>query len=258
MTEYGPEYPKLEAAMKKHDSDAVYRELEGIVKHEGSVYTMGNRAPDGSISLQVSDMQGEPYPFMLTSPEHFVSIPGVSLIALKSIRQLLDTLFADDSTLGGLAINAYTDGFFMPKYGIADIIKRSRQGTWKAGIPDNYSQCDLMSKPDLLQFAVETLCENCMESRGLRPYDTKNLDSDTVLLLAKRGSEDVQIAVQAAVAPSIPELNNSLVQKLRASGANECYYASLSFGSADEQRFYAKLALRGDGYHCRFTGLEKV
>ena len=102
--------PSIEIAIQERNQDKILDSVYEIIKENSEIYTIGVPEPDGKISLGCTDVKGEEYLILITSPEHFRNDGVNSLVACKHISQVLDPMFGK-SKCGGLAINPFTDGY---------------------------------------------------------------------------------------------------------------------------------------------------
>lgn len=134
------------------------------------------------------------------------------------------------------------------------------KGKWGKGIPA-YQEEDLMTKQDLFDFAQEVVWENEVESKGYEVLAANNYLDKLPHMVLKKDNQIYFILVEAAIAPDQPALDPrrkaNLLNQARKFDAI-CYYASVGFGSLDEVRFKASLALKGDGYYANYIGLQLV
>ena len=129
---------------------------------------------------------------------------------------------------------------------------------WGKGIP-NYKQEDLMSKEEIYDFALEAVCN--YESKQHKIISVSpNLNSIPSIVMEIEGKLSF-VLVEADIVPNIPTLDSRkkmlFINHSKNFDAN-IYYASVSFGSKDAERFEKSIALKGDGYYCRYLGLEKI
>ncbi len=131
---------------------------------------------------------------------------------------------------------------------------------WGRGIP-KYTDADLMTPWELQSFAIETLPAY---EDSIKSYEMLSLcDNPSVVpsLVFIKDDRFHLVHVKACIAPNKPELTERERHALRtlASIFNaDCMWAGFSFGASDPDRFAAGLALKGDGFYCKYTGLNSV
>lgn len=135
-------------------------------------------------------------------------------------------------------------------------IKTKRLGN---GIPE-YDKSDLMSDNEVFDFGIEVIRNYLKENGFSIKIEIPNSDS-VINFLVNKDKITYAIFVKTDIAPNIPNMN----EKERKNLCNEAskkdavpLFASVGFGSVDSERFKAGLALRNDGYYCRFNGFEEI
>ena len=100
-----------------------------------------------------------------------------------------------------------------------------------------------------------------MEPNGYEVLSATNYLDKLPNMALKKDNQIYFILVEGAIAPNQPALDPQrkavlLQQALKFDAI--CYYASVAFGSHDEDRFNASLALKGDEYYSNYIGLQLV
>lgn len=130
---------------------------------------------------------------------------------------------------------------------------------WGEGIP-KYKETDLMTPEDIHDFGVEVVA-GCLKRDGYKILEYNPTYGVFPSIVAENEDEVVAVIVQSDIAPNIPKLK--LTDKFGIMGyctgfSTKPCFASVSFGSVDPERFDKSIALIGDGFHARFTGLEYI
>lgn len=134
-----------------------------------------------------------------------------------------------------------------------------KEEKWGAGIPD-YTGEDLMTEEDVHEFACRVVAGD-LENSGYEIHAFNPVFGSYPSVIAENKEEVIAVIVNGAVSPKIPKLK--LTDKLGIIGYSNGYptkpcYASVSIGSIDSERFEKSLALKGDGYLVRYTGVEYI
>ncbi|MCR5113837.1 MAG: hypothetical protein K6A63_07865 [Acholeplasmatales bacterium] len=131
---------------------------------------------------------------------------------------------------------------------------------WGAGIPKYRSQ-DVLSLPELQEYAVNVMVET--ESRNQKfVCFSKDYDIRTgVSVTGKVDNSLFYVMVRSAVQPETVEMTdferNVLIAKSFAYG-QACYFASVTVGSKDPERFAKGLLLWNDEYNINYSGMKYV
>lgn len=133
---------------------------------------------------------------------------------------------------------------------------------WGEGIPV-YGRKDVLSEEDLLSMAIDLVAEQEITEKGYElTASSYNPDSIPNLVFRKEKDGKYQfIAVKAAVSPNVPDLDPQLHGIMLAQAAKfdaRAWFAAVSFGSEDRERFEKGLALKGDHFRIRYSGLQKI
>ena len=117
-----------------------------------------------------------------------------------------------------------------------------------------------MTKEEIHNFAVQIVAGELQES-GYEIHAFNPVLGSYPSVIAENNEEVIAIIVSGAVAPKIPKLK--LTDKFGIIGLCDGYptkpcFASVGIGSADVERFDKSLALIGDKYLIRYTGLEYI
>ena len=130
---------------------------------------------------------------------------------------------------------------------------------WGEGIPE-YTPKDLVSKEELMAMAMNRVGEEIRE-KGYEIIGLKNEPNAVPNYIVKDGDNTIFIVVRVGVIPLIPKLpvhiGKAILNHAEKFGA-DCCFASVAFGSRDDERFSAGLLLRGDDYLCKYDGMKKL
>jgi hypothetical protein len=129
---------------------------------------------------------------------------------------------------------------------------------WEKGIP-LYHESDLMTELELLHFAMKIVMDFEIKPNSYEIISTNNKIGTYPNFVLKKDNLLYFIVVGVAIAPKMPILDKVIRSNLlkHAKSFNAIsYYAPVSFGSSDAERFEASLALRGDGFYANYKGLE--
>lgn len=136
---------------------------------------------------------------------------------------------------------------------------RLKPREWGKGIP-KYTDNELMTEEEIHHFSVQVVAGQLQEE-GYTIHAFNPVLGSFPSVIAENDKEVVAVVVNGAVAPETPKLK--LTDKFGIIGYSNGYptkpcYASVSIGSADPERFEKSLALIGDGYLVRYTGIEYI
>ncbi|MCQ2546938.1 MAG: hypothetical protein MJ161_05260 [Clostridia bacterium] len=133
------------------------------------------------------------------------------------------------------------------------------QSKWKPGIPE-YTDKDRISHEELMTMAMSRVKEE-IDEKGYEIAGMRNEANAVPNYIVRDGDKTMFIVVRAGVIPVVPglpvQMGRAMLQHAEKFGA-ECYYASVAFGSKDDDRFSAGLLLRDDEYLCKYDGMKKV
>lgn len=230
---------------------------------------MGKKTGDKGFMIDYRLSGGLAYGAFFTDPSEIKSKKVGFDMLITDINKLIDPVFQNDN-FGGIVINPDTDGLFLEKKLLLKILLHSQYPTqtnagspqvdWGKGIP-KYSPADLMTGEELLNFAMHTVLDHECGQNGYSFVSANdNLQVCPNLILQKDG-ETYFVAVKGYCAEDEPELEDSLKSQLKTLGEKykaRCCYASVGFGSVDNERFSSWLALRGDGFYAKYIGLQEI
>ena len=184
------------------------------------------------------------------------------------INKIIEPIF--DSDIDGLIIDPDTYSLCLEKdmllkailHGQSEDKYRGSSGMrdWGPGIP-SYSESDLMDVDEKQIFAIETLLniEDAVKNGDVVSIvdDPKILPSIILFIDNKL----TFICVKGYTAFDEPKLSQEELSYLKDISVKfhaKCYYAPVGFMPSEPQRFQAELALKGDSYYCKYTGLQEI
>ena len=255
--------------VKKSQGPAAMAELSHVLKSyidEGTWVPMPITEDSKGYQLRIAEARGQGYAVMYSDHSE-VRAPGD--IAVTDINKLLEPVFANKE-IAGIIIDPETSGLCLDKCFLLKCIlhgylpqthyRKPCQRDWGVGIP-KYSQADLMSEGEMLNFAMEILLGNEKAFASMTPISACDHLSAIPNLIFEDNGRFVFVVVRGYCAENEPELSvdvrNLLASYHERFGAT-CYYAPVGFRSTDSKRFGACLALNGDGFYAKYTGLTKV
>ncbi|MBQ9979520.1 MAG: hypothetical protein IJP23_00445 [Oscillospiraceae bacterium] len=132
---------------------------------------------------------------------------------------------------------------------------------WGKGIPE-YNESDIMTSDELLNFAMDIVEKYIIEENNYeKVFETSEPGEYPNFIVQVEDGVLWFIIVKAAIAPREPYLIPEVKQLILEHGEKHnavCFFAPVCFGSQDEERFKASLALRGDGFYTNFKNLEEI
>jgi len=190
-------------------------------------------------------------------------------VMMLDINEVMNTVF-HNSQIAGIVVDPDTTGLCLEKGFLLKCIfhgylpqthyPATPPKDWGIGIPE-YTQSDLMSDGELLNFAMHTVLD-CEE----RDHDISVISACDHLnalpnLILEYDGHLAFVVVKGYCAETTPTPSNETLDLLgkysKCFGAI-CYYAPVGFGSTDASRFDAWIALKGDGFYAKYTGLTKL
>lgn len=257
MKTLAEEKKRLVDGNEKTPIKLIERFMKSIDNHE-FIYVPGVFEQKKSV-LKIDDLYGKKYIAIYSSEK---SIKVAEDMIFIDINNIIDALFGDGN-LSGVVIDMDDNPVYIERGQINSYSSRKDprlvEKNWGKGIP-KYSANDLKTNEELHDFAMYIL-DDVLEKQGYVVYERNNFSSWFVNYIVGKESKLYFIAVESGIAPIIPKLSVGKQEKLIiAAKENKAIplFASVSFGSIDDQRFNKGLALCGDGFYTRFTGLEEV
>lgn len=190
-------------------------------------------------------------------------------VMLTDINKLFEVVFHNDG-ISGVIIDPDTTSLCLEKGFLLKCLLHSGypkqktagspQRNWGEGIPQ-YRESDVMSKGELLNFAMHTVLDNDHDIAAYQFVSACDHLDAVPNLIFEADDHFVFVAVNGYCAMEEPSLDKEKRLQLLALGKKynaSCYYAPAGFGSTDPERFAACLALRGDGFYCKYLGLQLI
>ena len=263
---------KLYAAiseLKRSQSPDVIRKLSVVLKEyvdTGAWVPIPTVSDVKGYQLRIISSNGKPFAAMYSDPSE---VKANTEIMTTDINKLLEPVFAN-TELAGIIIDpdstslCIEKGFFL-KCILHGILPPSKNGgvpqkDWGKGIPA-YKESDLMSDGELLNFAMHTVLDYEETLKPYYPVSACDHPEAAAHLLFEDEGHFILVYVKGYCAfekPPVPaKVKDTLLDYSRHFNAT-CYYAPVGFGSTDEERFEACLALKGDGFYANYRGLEPI
>lgn len=201
-----------------------------------------------------------------TSPEE-IKKPRYDIL-MTDINKLLGPIYSNREIIG-MIINPETDSLVIRKGYLLAILLHSQYESqkiapdpprkWGPGIP-KYSPSDLMTKAEFTNFAMETVFAPLKEEFDIISA-TDNVDA-IVNIVAQKDNQLCLIAVRGGCAEEFQALSpeeRETLQEYKKKYHAKCFLAAVEYRSAtDMERFEKCLALKGDGFYAKYTGLDEL
>ena len=253
--------------LKKTQGPAVMAELSRILKayvDGGTWVPMPIIDDPNGYRLRIVEARGKPYAVMYSNQ---TEIKASGNIVMTDINKLLELVFANPE-IAGIIIDPETTSLCMDKGFLLKCILHgylpethnngSPQKDWGAGIPQ-YSQTDLMSEGEMLNFAMHTVLDGEEALLSMTPVSACDHPDAVPNLIFENNGRFVFVVVKGYCAEKAPVLSDEVrnrFQNYQQRFGASCYYAPVGFRSAtDSLRFNACLALKGDGFYAKYEGL---
>ncbi len=163
----------------------------------------------------------------------------------------------ENASFKGIGVNNY----LRVATGYKIKIRKNMKIEWGSGIP-NYSKNDLMSKREILDFAIFVVLE-CEVLKG--EYTCVSYSNSLTMfpnIILEKNGQKYAIWVKASIAPKMEKLTEHEIIQMKdfTRRFNDIIplFASVGIGAADPERFDNSIALIGDAYYINYTGLENV
>lgn len=186
-------------------------------------------------------------------------------------KELIDTLYffgnasendieipktlPENASLKGLEVNNY----LRVPTGYKIKIRKNMKIDWGYGIP-NYSQNDLMSKREILDFAIFAILQYEVSNGNYTCISYNNSLTTFPNIILEKNDKKYAVWVKASVAPIKEKITEYEIIQMKnfINRFNDIIplFASVGIGSIDSERFDKSIALIGDGYYINYTGLE--
>lgn len=219
--------------------------------------------------LKIIESRGKHYASMC-SDESEVKKDSEFNIATADINKLIEPVFENEH-IDGIAINPYTTSMCLDKEFLLKCvlhakypeqkIRGSYPRNWGEGIP-SYNNNDLMTQREIQNFALHTVLENDKEiADSFSLVSACDDPSAMPSLILRSGHKFAFVYIKGYASLTEPVLSGLEKTELLALGKKynaEIYFATVGFLSTDPARFEAELALRGDGFYCKYEGLKQI
>ncbi len=226
--------------------------------------TLGEK--DGMHQLDVRSEKGGGAIAWYTGAEEIRQ--GKCDLLITDINKIIEPMYSSREIIG-MVINPDTDGLVITKSYLLSILLHSQHRVpkpaqvdhrnWGPGIP-KYSPSALMTKAEFTNFAMETTLKPITEE-----FDIISGTDDTdaaVNIVAQKDDDLCLIAVRGGCEenfePLTPE-ERKTIQEYKEKFHVKCFLAAVEYRSAtDLKRFEQCIALRGDGFYAKYTGLQEL
>ena len=246
----------------------VARILRSYVAAGTWIHIPGEQDENG-FRLKVIASRGKHFAGMYS--DSFEMRGGKQSIVVTDINKLLDPVFANPR-IDGIVIDPDTYSLCLEKPYLLRCLLHwgypntnnggAQQRDWGSGIP-KYSQDDLMTQGEMQNFAMHTVIdfEKTLKQDCFLISGCDYPGAMPSLIFGKEDGTFIFIYIKGHIAMNEPVLSSDEERNLLAIGKKynaKCYWAPVGFGSTDSERFSAGLALRGDGFYCKYEGLRPV
>ncbi len=265
----------LTLAIEKLESNTSVENQENFAKTltryvEGGTWIhMPIRRDERGYRLKIVESRGNHYAAMCSDCDKVKKDIGFETFS-TDINKFIEPVFENES-IDGIVINPYTNPLFLDKGFLLKCLLHAKYTTqknvaspprnWGEGIPQ-YTEKDLMSKGEIQNFALHTVLDNDADVQNKFQFISANDNPDAIpnlILCSKTGFAFVLVKGYTTMKePDLSKDEKNMLLELGKKYNAECYFAPVGFGSADSARFEAELALRGDGFYCKYLGFQKV
>lgn len=252
----------MRALPNQENSKAFADLFRSMTEDNVQVYTTAAKSGTG-YAIDTVEHIGNVYCIMYSERMKLHSKQG-SYTCTIGLSNLIDSAYSNPH-IAGIAINPYEDPIYIQRKDLQILSgkedPRLKKRDWGTGIPD-YTEADIMVAEEALDFAMEIVAEY-----GLAPGKFNLLESNNGLtsfpnFVAEKNGTYYFIAVDVAVAPNVPKINDEAVPKLievaKENGNAKILYAPVSIASTDEARMEKGLALSGDSFIGSFLGFIEI
>lgn len=191
-------------------------------------------------------------------------VPGDSQSILTfDISRVIEIMYSNPRLLG-IVFDPNKDPYCLSRKTISRITEikdpRLQVKEWGTGIPE-YSQNDLMTNEELLDFAMETLENNFLSENGYDVIDEyKGVEGFPNFVLRKEG-QLYMMKVSALISPNTSQItpkDKAFYLEHSNKFNAKCLHASVTFCSGDPERAKRGIALCGDGYNVSIDFVEEI
>lgn len=267
-SELGAAIDKLASNASVENQKNFAKVLGSYVENETWVHMPVHQDGNG-YGLKIVESRGKYYAAMCSDKSEFKNEPGFDVM-FTDINKLIEPVFQNDS-IAGIVINPYTSFLCLDKEFLLKCILHakypeqkisgSRPRNWGEGIP-SYNKNDLMTIGEIQNFALHTVLDNDEDiANNFEVVSVCDYPSAIPSVILKSEYGFVFVYVKGYSSLTEPSLTPEEKETLLSLGAKynaECAFATVGFLSTDAARFNAELALRGDGFYCKYEGLQIV
>lgn len=235
---------------------------------EGVWVNMPGKNDENGFRLRIFEDRGQKLAAMFSCDSETKS-DGEDIVK-ADINMMLHTIF-HDPTVDGIAIDPYSTSMCLVKPFLLKLIlhgsypppddRATPPKNWGTGIPE-YSQDDLLTEREIQNFAMHTVFDNEPElHQNMRFVSACDIPGVVPSLIFEQNNSYIFIYLKGFTTKEEPELTDeerSTLLSLAEKYGARCYWAPVGFLSSDPERFDACLALKGDGFYCKYEGLKEV
>ena len=242
--------------------------IKSYIDNNKWVHIPGNEDEKG-FRMTVLERRGNHFAALYSDPTEIRNAQNDNIL-LIDINKLIDLVF-QNKDIDGIVIDPDTTSLCLEKPFLLKCIlhgsypEQNNGGTpqkdWGEGIP-NYSDDDLMSEGEIQNFAMHAVIDNDQTlQQNYHLVSGCDYPGAIPSLIFEKGSTFIFVYIKGYVSIDEPNLTASerkvlldISEKYNA----KCYWAPVGFLSSDPARFNACLALKGDGFYCKYEGLREV
>ncbi len=242
--------------------------LKGYIDDGTWVHMSGKQGEKGFL-MTVIERRGKHFAVMFSDPSE-IKNQNEGNIVLTDINKLLESVF-QNINIDGIVIDPDSTSLCLEKPFLLKCIlhggypEQNNGGTpqknWGSGIPQ-YSKKDLMTEGEIQNFAMHTVInsDKVLQQHHNLVSGCDYPGANPSLIFENNGSF-VFVFIKGYVAMDEPKLLDSekeFLLKISSKYNGKSYWAPVGFLSTDPARFEACLALRGDGFFCKYEGLREI
>lgn len=255
---------------KKQNTEENQRNLFAVLRkyiEEGKWLFSNCEIKDGNTMVSTIQDNGKYYIPIYTEDKKLKCKCGS--VVQTDINKYIESLYAT-TEISGLVFNPGSQNFCLDKEYLIKIILHDKflrennagspQKNWGNGIPE-YNDCDLMTKGQLLNFAMHIVHDYDLKNSELVPISYCDSINAHVNYIMKKDNQIVFIVVYPYAFPNEPVFNpgtKRIVMDLCKKFNAKCMFAPVGLFSCDEERAAAGILLKGDGFYVNYTGMELV
>ncbi|MBQ5956286.1 MAG: hypothetical protein IJL46_01810 [Clostridia bacterium] len=270
-----PEISELRIAVQNLLSSQSPDNMRGFAKvlksyiDDGTWIHMPCKKYEKGFRMRIVDSRGKHFAALYSDASE-IRNKGKDDIVLTDINKLIEPVF-QNTDIDGIVIDPDTTSLCLEKHFLLKCILHgsypevdngsSPQKDWGAGIP-KYTKDDLMTAGEIQNFAMHTVIDydQALQQR-YRLISGCDYPGAMPSLIFGNDKTYLFIYIKGYTTMEEPTLSDaersellSMCEKYNAKG----YWAPVGFLSTDPARFEANLALKGDGFYCKYQGLREV